>query len=145
MRQRESLSSNFDLFNKALHNCKAMRSFKPILEGYPLNDNFIYLSIGSLLLLIISIPLALKKIKPNRWYGVRTKLTLNNSQAWYQANRVYGLSMIFTVIFFFLMSALSGIWHNDNENNYFALVLFLIEISVPFVITFFKLIAIKKK
>ncbi|HFW0075393.1 TPA: SdpI family protein, partial [Salmonella enterica subsp. enterica serovar Saintpaul] len=122
-----------------------VRSFKSMLEGCPLNDNFIYLSIGSLLLLIISIPLALQKIKPNRWYGVRTKLTLNNSQAWYQANRVYGLSMIFTVICFFLMSALSGIWHNNDENNYFALVLFVIEVSVPVAITFFKLIAIKKK
>lgn len=40
--------------------------------------NFICLGIVSLLLMAIAIPLALQKVKPNRWYGVRTVRTFND-------------------------------------------------------------------
>lgn len=110
-----------------------------------MNENFFYLSIGSLLLLVIAIPLAQQKINPNRWYGVRTALTLNNPSIWFRANRIYGLSMIVSAVAFFLLSALSGIWRNGDSNATRVLVLFIIEVSVPVIITFLKLIAMKKE
>lgn len=110
-----------------------------------MNENFFYLSIGSLLLFIIAIPLALQKVKPNRWYGVRTSLTLNNPKIWFQANRIYGLSMIVSFFVFFLVSVLSGIWRNGDGNADLILVLFIIEVSVPVVVTFFKLVVMKKE
>ncbi len=110
-----------------------------------MNKNFLYLGIGSLLLLVIAIPLALQKIKPNRWYGVRTALTLNNPQIWFQVNRIHGLSMIVSAVVFFLLSALSGIWRNGDSYASLTLVLFIIEVSVPVAITFLKLITIKEE
>ena len=108
-----------------------------------MNENFFYLSIGSLLLFILAIPLARQKIKPNRWYGVRTSLTLNNPNVWFQVNRIYGLSMLVSV--FFLVSVLSGIWRNGDGNADLILVLFIIEVSVPVVVTFLKIIVMKKE
>ncbi|CGU00134.1 SdpI family protein [Escherichia coli] len=110
-----------------------------------MNENFFYLSIGSLLLFILAIPLARQKIKPNRWYGVRTSLTLNNPNVWFQVNRIYGLSMLVSVFFFFLVSVLSGIWRNGDGNADLILVLFIIEVSVPVVVTFLKIIVMKKE
>lgn len=46
--------------------------------------NFICLGIVSLLLMAIAIPLALQKVKPNRWYGVRTVRTFNDDGQWYR-------------------------------------------------------------
>lgn len=109
-----------------------------------MNESFFYLSIGSLLLFIIAIPLALQKVKPNRWYGVRTSLTLSDSKIWVQANRIYGLSMIVSVFVFFLVSVLSGVWRNGYDNTYLILMLFIIEVSVPVVVTFLKIVVMKK-
>ncbi|MEQ4763191.1 SdpI family protein [Klebsiella aerogenes] len=109
-----------------------------------MNDYFFYLSIGSLFLFIIAIPLARQKVKPNRWYGVRTSLILNHPKIWFQANRIYGLSMIISVFVFFLVSVLSGIWRNGDSNADLIIVLFIIEVSGPVVVTFLKLIVMKK-
>jgi hypothetical protein len=49
------------------------------LKGESLMDmNFIWLSITSLILMAIAIPLVLQKVKPNRWYGIRTARTRND-------------------------------------------------------------------
>jgi hypothetical protein len=42
-----------------------------------------------LLLVGISIPLIQRRIKPNPWYGIRTRRTLNDPDLWYEMN-VYG-------------------------------------------------------
>ncbi|MGY5957924.1 SdpI family protein [Kosakonia sp. BK9b] len=110
-----------------------------------MNENFFYLTFGSVLLVAIAIPLALQKIKPNRWYGVRTAFTLNNPLIWYRANRFYGLFMIVSAVVFFIVSALSGTWRRGDGNANVTLVLFLIEVSVPVAMTFLKLIAMKRR
>jgi len=36
--------------------------------------------------ILISLPLVLKLVPPNRWYGFRTRKTMSNADIWYEAN-----------------------------------------------------------
>lgn len=42
------------------------------------------------LLIILSIPLILEKVKPNHIYGVRLKTTFSNDETWYKTNKFFG-------------------------------------------------------
>ncbi|MDN2484225.1 SdpI family protein [Kosakonia sacchari] len=96
-----------------------------------MNDIFIYLSIGMLLLMAIAIPLAKQRIKPNRLYGVRTALTLRDEAAWYRVNRAFGVAMIICGTAFFLLSALLGNWRENFYNALINIVFFLVAVSIP--------------
>jgi hypothetical protein len=53
------------------------------------------LFVGSGLLLIgISVPLIQRRIKPNYWYGFRTKRTLNDPAIWYEVNAYAGKRLL---------------------------------------------------
>ena len=55
------------------------------------------LNVGTgLLLLLLGIPLAKGKVRPNRLYGFRTKKTLSDESVWYIANRYAGKFMMKT-------------------------------------------------
>lgn len=47
-----------------------------------------------LLLVGISIPLIQRRIKPNFWYGFRTKRTLNDPTIWYEVNAYAGKRLL---------------------------------------------------
>jgi len=52
-------------------------------------------SIGSgLLIVLLAIPMILRKLRPNRIYGFRTRKTLSSPDVWYPANRAAGFAMI---------------------------------------------------
>lgn len=51
------------------------------------------LSLGPIMI-ALSVPLALGKIKPNLWYGFRTAKTLSDPKIWFPANRICGKSGI---------------------------------------------------
>ena len=42
----------------------------------------------------ISIPLVLRKVPPNVWYGFRTRKTLSDTALWYEANYRGGVNLI---------------------------------------------------
>jgi len=48
---------------------------------------FILLSAG---MMAIAIPLLLRRVRPNNWYGFRVPATLNNEQVWYEVNAYAG-------------------------------------------------------
>ncbi len=53
--------------------------------GVPLG--FMLLFVGSGLLLVgLSIPLLLRRVKPNWWYGFRTPKTFSDERIWYESN-----------------------------------------------------------
>ncbi|MGK9172224.1 SdpI family protein [Yokenella regensburgei] len=93
--------------------------------------NFIWLGIVSLVLMAIAIPLVLQKVKPNRWYGVRTARTRNDEGQWYRVNRLYGKVMIVAGVAFFVFSALLGNWQPGEDNQKISLVLFMLEVLIP--------------
>ena len=43
-----------------------------------------------ILFIVLSVPVILKMVKPNPWYGFRTPKTLSNEGVWYRANYVFG-------------------------------------------------------
>lgn len=93
--------------------------------------NFIWLSVASLVLMALAVPLLLQKVKPNRWYGVRTARTRNDDGLWYRANRLYGIAMLTAGVAFFVLSAILGNWRPGEDNQKISLVLFLLEVMVP--------------
>lgn len=62
--------------------------------------------IPSIILLIFSIPLVMGKIPRNRFYGVRTRKTLSDDQAWYGANRFGGWLFIVSSLIYMVIAAL---------------------------------------
>jgi uncharacterized membrane protein len=50
--------------------------------------------IPSILFVILSIPLILKKVPPNGIYGFRLKKTMSNGEIWYKANRFGGAALL---------------------------------------------------
>ena|SRR5438445_283654 len=46
------------------------------------------------LMLVLGIPLALRLVPPNRFYGYRTPTTFASPEAWYQVNFATGLALI---------------------------------------------------
>ncbi len=53
------------------------------------------LFVGSGLLLVgISIPLIQRRVKPNYWYGFRTRRTLSDPQIWYDVNAYAGQAAV---------------------------------------------------
>jgi hypothetical protein len=50
--------------------------------------------VPAILILLLSIPLVVGLIPPNRGYGIRTAKTLSDDQFWYRANRFGGWALL---------------------------------------------------
>lgn len=50
----------------------------------------------SMLLILASLPLIAKKVKPNSWYGFRAPQTLANPDVWYAVNAHAGIRLLAT-------------------------------------------------
>ena len=48
----------------------------------------------SFLVTVIGLPLALKFVEPNSWYGVRTAKTMQDQDIWYAVNFSAGLGLV---------------------------------------------------
>ena len=47
----------------------------------------------------LSIPLVLQKVRPNCYYGVRTRKTMTNDAVWYKANKFFGTGLLISSFF----------------------------------------------
>ncbi|MBV9851213.1 MAG: SdpI family protein [Armatimonadetes bacterium] len=47
-----------------------------------------------LLFVAVSIPLILRRVRPNPWYGFRTPKTLSSEHIWYEANAYSGALLL---------------------------------------------------
>lgn len=56
--------------------------------------NGLFFSGIGVLIVVLSWPLFLGKVGPNRWYGLRVERTLANTELWYKANRILGFDLI---------------------------------------------------
>lgn len=53
-------------------------------------QTLVYLYVGSsVFLAIISLPLIVRKVKPNPFYGFRIQQTLEDSEVWYEINQYF--------------------------------------------------------
>jgi SdpI/YhfL family protein len=46
------------------------------------------------LLIVLGWPLAVRRVRPNRWYGLRVPATFADETVWYDANAVAGRHMV---------------------------------------------------
>jgi uncharacterized membrane protein len=53
----------------------------------------LYMFLG-VLFIGLSVPMVLKKVPPNNWYGFRTPKTLSDTKIWYESNRIAGQGML---------------------------------------------------
>lgn len=51
-----------------------------------------------LLLILVSVPMVMRRVPPNAFYGLRTPKTLSNPQIWYEANRRAGVNLIIAAL-----------------------------------------------
>lgn len=93
---------------------------------------------AGVLILVIGIALALKKVKPNRVIGLRAALTYESVTKWYRANRILGRGLI--VAGLVTIAGTAAIWLAKPEalsgsNKTLALVELVI-VVVPAVIAY---------
>ena len=63
---------------------------------------------------VLGIPLALRMVPPNRWYGVRTAETLSNSDVWYSVNALGGKAIVVAgILSLLILLALNHFWTAD--------------------------------
>jgi uncharacterized membrane protein len=55
--------------------------------------DFLFPALG-LLLVALGWPLSRRRVRPNRWYGLRVPATLASERVWYEANAVAGRDMM---------------------------------------------------
>lgn len=75
----------------------------------------IYLFVG-ILFMAISIPLIMRKVKINNWYGVRLPQTMKNKEIWYEVNKqsgkhlfAFGIVISLLSILFYLVEFFSSV------------------------------------
>ncbi len=54
--------------------------------------------IPSIILFILSIPLILNLIPPQKWIGIRTSKTLSDETVWYRVNRFAGWALLISSV-----------------------------------------------
>lgn len=99
----------------------------------------IIIACASIVIIVISIPLILDKIKPNNLYGFRTQKTLSNEEIWYKANKFAGIALLISGIIA-LVSALSiFIFAEKIGMGYtigFSMILFVVPLAICVMVCF---------
>ena len=68
------------------------------------------------LIMFVSLPLILKKIPKNAFYGFRTKKTMSGTdEYWYRANRSAGFAMFLAGVVSFLASMVIPLFMSDEK------------------------------
>lgn len=81
---------------------------------------------------LIGLPLALRLIGPNRFYGVRTQRTMENLDVWYAANTANGIAMVaFGILSAIIVFFLHKYWGTDTD------IKLLVAMAVPVVLVLF--------
>jgi hypothetical protein len=55
--------------------------------------SFIFVIFG-----VLSVPLILRRVPPNRFYGFRTRVTLSSKDIWYPANAFFGWALLVAAV-----------------------------------------------
>ncbi len=81
-----------------------------------------------LLFIVISIPLILRKVPPNKWYGFRVPKTFASEKIWYDANQIAGYDLLYAGCAITVTALVTALLYNQigpNFVNIINLVVFL--------------------
>jgi uncharacterized membrane protein len=70
--------------------------------------------LAAVVIVISAVPLILKKIKPNRFYGVRIRASFKSEGLWYEINRFGGILMLWWGI---LMGVVAAVGLTSDEKR----------------------------
>jgi uncharacterized membrane protein len=96
----------------------------------------VLLLLSALLLILFAVPLWMRMVPPNRYYGVRTHATLGDEQRWYAVNASAGLDLfvsgIVLLIGILALEHFGATWPQEFRNLAAAalLVALLVRVSV---------------
>lgn len=85
----------------------------------------ILFAVVGLVLTGISIPLIMRKVPPNNFYGCRTRKTLSDPKIWYEANHLSGMDFYIAGLVVFV-SSLAMLVLGQNVNTNYAVITMLI-------------------
>jgi len=94
------------------------------------------LLLTAVLLILLALPLWLRMVPPNHFYGVRTRATLGDEQRWYAVNASAGFDMLVSGIVLLagilLIERVAAPWPPDLRNLAAAalLIALLVRVSV---------------
>lgn len=92
------------------------------------------------LFIALSIPLILRKVKPNIWYGFRTPRTLSDGELWYDANQFGGKALLVAGLVMIVAGAVlywvaTGTAYGRAMNDATLLTLWLVVTVAPVLLT----------
>ena len=85
---------------------------------------------GGLLMIVLAIPLILRRVKPNYWYGFRTRKTLTNERVWYAVNAHAGWRLLISGIFITFAAIGLALVPGISVDAYSLLVLVVVVITL---------------
>jgi uncharacterized membrane protein len=82
---------------------------------------------SALLLIVLAIPLRMRRVPPNRFYGVRTRATLADEATWYDVNARSGQDLLVAGVVFllgiFIVDAVGAHWAPELRTLTSAMIL----------------------
>jgi len=102
--------------------------------------------LASLFLVGLSIPLAQGRVKPNRIYGVRLPLTLNNPDMWYKVNAYVGrVLLVCSVVMLAASVILYPIFGSSIDGYSIAVAMVMLACAVVSTVICFRYVASIRK
>ncbi|MBD2092856.1 SdpI family protein [Microcoleus sp. FACHB-1515] len=90
-----------------------------------------------LLFIGLSLPLILKKVPPNRWYGFRVAKTFSSELIWYAANRAAGYGLLGVGVAIALTAAATNqLTHSAEAANAINLTVFGVALTIAVIHSF---------
>lgn len=71
-----------------------------------------------LTIIALAIPLILQKVPRNGFYGLRTTFTMSSNEIWYYGNKITGIALLVTGIFWLVASRMLLNAMHDNRHAY---------------------------
>ena len=91
---------------------------------------WLFLGMG-ILFIIIGLPLALKKVGPNHWYGFRTKKAMSSLEMWYELNRLTGKGMAIVGVVLAIINIIALLFiYAEKWNPELSIVLLISNIAI---------------
>src|SRR5262245_57937165 len=92
------------------------------------NVIWFYAAMGFVLILV-SVPMIIERVPPNRWYGFRTPRTQSDPKVWYPANRIAGQYFAFAGFLVVLAALVVALLHKQMTPTTGATILLLVGIG----------------
>jgi hypothetical protein len=85
-----------------------------------MNDPTIFFALTGLFLIVVALPMLLRRVPPNGFYGLRVPATFKDEQVWYDANAASGRDFVLLGLFVILFSLVPPWFGWSGETHWFA-------------------------